>query len=763
MENNNFDNNNIIAGMDSGELSVDAILAEYKAAETFSEPLPQAEENFSRPIVFSSGDPGVGEAKISSAMDFINSQSEPEPPYQDEDFLPDDDFSQLSGALSEKPSTPAETDFTKYFNDTPAPEEDVLQQAVEAAAEDSLSADEFIWQQQAEDTQPNEQYAEADEYSADFDVDSSQRERAPRQADLRERLLSPIYALASASALKRQQRREQQQARAQQAPSQPELAPLRASAFYADQARAIRLRCLFATALCLPLIYLSYGLPAMGALGSSLVIRSLVCLVLELTVMLIGLDIITNGLVSLFSKKPGAETLIAVSCLVSCIDALVIALTGNSAVGLPFSAVSSLSVCFSLWGSYLTCASFSVNMAVAGSSKSPSVVLSQSGADQDGCVLAKSRRPVTGFVRQAEKADVFESAYRLFTPILLSASLILSLLCFVVGKGCDNFLHTLSACTAACASFSAVFGFAFPFSVLTKRLSRSGAALAGYSGAAELGRIRRVMITDTDVFPVRTIAIADIAISDGASPDRVISYTGSMIAAAAMGLSPVFTELMRKNGCSLQTVEDFACHEGGGVLARINGESVYVGSSSFMRLMGVRLPKNASSKTAVFTAINDILCGVFIINYTPVSSVQRALVALLRGRNEPLFAVRDFSITPLLIKQKFRLPSGSYDFPSFSDRYRISSPEAEEQGTVCAMFSRGGLNAVAGLVTRSRKLYNGLRISAVLSVLGSLVGLVLMLSLLWSGSYDSAGVSNLMTFMLLWLAPVFVFSLGLRR
>lgn len=762
MENNNIDN--IISGMDSGELSVDAILAEYKAEEPISSSLAKQREDYSQPIILDSDGSSVGEAKISSAMDFLNSQSEPEPMADEINPTLEGDFPELSSVFEESHPPKGNGSFATYFADSPAATEDDLQQAVEAAAEDSLSADDLIWQQQAEDSVPGEEYAPEGEYEFD-DSEASHPQRPQRQVDLKEKLLSPILALMSASALKREEKRRELLAKREQAPKEqpPELSPLRASAFYADQAKSVWLRCLFASAMTLVLIYLSYGLPAMGALGSSIVVRSLVCLILELTVVLIGLDIFTNGLASLFAKKPGAETLIAVSCIVSAIDALVIALTGNTAVGLPFCGVSALSVTFALWGSYLSCAGFSVNFAVAGSCKAPNVVLSQSGVDRDGCVLVKAKRPVTGFVRQTENADIFESVYRLFTPVFLAASLILSLFCFIAGKSCDNFIHTLSACTCVCASFSAVLGFAFPFSVLTKRLSRSGVAIAGYSGAAELGRIRRVMITDTDVFPVRTIAISDIAVSDGASPDRVISYTGSMIAAAGMGIAPVFTELMRKNACTMQTVEDFACHEGGGILARINGETVYVGSSSFMRLMGVRLPKNASTKTAIFTAINDVLSGVFIISYTPVSSVQRALVALLRGRNEPLFAVRDFSITPMLIKQKFRLPSGSYDFPSFSDRYRISSPEAEEQGTVAAMFSRGGLNAVSGLVTRGRKLYNGLRISAALSILGVIVGMVLMLSLCWSGSYSSAGCDNLMTFMLLWLVPVFVFSMGLRR
>ena len=117
----------------------------------------------------------------------------------------------------------------------------------------------------------------------------------------------------------------------------------------------------------------------------------------------------------------------------------------------------------------------------------------------------------------------------------------------------------------------------------------------------------------------------------------------------------------------------------------------------------------------------------------------------------------------MLVKQKFRLPKESYDFPSFADRYAISSQETEENGSVAAMFARGGLNAMAGLVKRGKALYNGLLLCAVLSVLGAFLGMIFMLAMCWTGAYESASCANAITFMVLWLAPVLVISLGLRR
>ena len=760
----NINNEKKMRANNFADLSVESILAEFKAEEQVAAITHEDITSQSHHIVMENQGQVIGEAKISSATDFIESSAGDNTFFDKPKSLdPDEDFKKYSPSKQ----TPVFEDPFKETTFTPSEERRTVSYA--ADIDDTVvfvkkprGEDEPIWTETANGDQQGGEYAPSGEYEQS---DYAQDDRPERGSDIKERLLSPIIGLIAASSMKREEKRKAEMERAEEEAKRqlPEMSPEKAARLYIDQAMSMRLRCFFATALSLVLVWLSYGLPAMGILGSSMLVRTFVCLIFQLVVMLVGLDIFTNGIISLFKKSPGLESLIAVSCIVSIADALYIIISKNVADGLPFCAVSALSMTFALWGSYLNCKSNAIAFQTATMAKAPSVVLSEDGGENVGRVLVKVSRPVTGFVRKTEEADIFEKSFSLFTPLFIIFSIVLSLFCFLASKECNNFIHTLSAGITVCASFSAVFGFAFPFYILTKRLARSGVAIAGYAGCEDLGKISQIVIKDKDIFPSRTLSIANITVPEGFYPDKVISFTASMVAAAGMGIAPVFTELMKKNGYALQTVEDFACHEGGGIIARISGDQVYVGSSSFMQLMGIRASKGTGSNSAVYTAINDELAGVFEINYVPVASVQKGLVTLLRGRTEPVFAVRDFNITPLLVKQKFRLPKESYDFPSFADRYSISSPENEEDGSVAAMFARGGLNSVAGLVKRGKTLYNGLLLCAVLSILGAFMGMLIMLAMCWTGAYDSASVGNAISFMTLWLVPVLVISLGLRR
>ena len=632
--------------------------------------------------------------------------------------------------------------------------------APEASAADEGAADPDAtrrWDVSAGD-RAGEQYAPAGDYEEE---DTELDEEAP---GFRERVVLPVLGLFADAAAKREERRQAALARAERERENrpPEMAPEAAAKLYADQAQSLRLRSILASCVCVVLVWLSYGLPAAGALGGSVRIRSFACLILELTVIMIGLDVFANGIRTLFQKKPGTEALIAVSCVVTALDAVCIIVFKTYKLGLPFCAVSALSLTAALWGYYLSCKSFALSFLTAVRSPTPTVILSEDGGEENGRVLVHVRRPVTGFVRSCEEADLFEKTYAYFTPILLVFALVLSLACFVGSKSCTNFPHTLAAAVSVGASLSTVLGFAFPFYVVSRRLARSGVALAGSAGASELGKLRRVVLKDGDLFPARTLALANVSVEDGFSPDRVTSCTASLIAAAGLGISPVFMALMKKNGYAMRPIEDFSVQESGGIVARVSGDLVYVGSAAFMQLMGVRVGKGAASKTAVCTAINDTLAGIYEISYTPVASVQRGLMTLLRGGIEPVFAVRDFNVTPMLVQQKFRLPRKNYEFPSFATRYEISSDKTEDEGTVAAVFPRGGLNAVAGLTRRGRKLWRSLVLCDVLSVAGAFVGMVMMLAMCWQGVWTAASCANAMSFMLLWLVPVFVISYGLR-
>ena len=601
-------------------------------------------------------------------------------------------------------------------------------------------------------------YARAGDYAADDGADG------PARSSFQDAVLNPLMARLAAVAYRI---REHNSAVHASANTEEELGPEpdaeTAAKYYGGQVKSLRFRCRAAMIVCIPLIYISLGLPVFGVLKSNSSVAALVCLMMQLTVMLIGLDVITNGFFNLVRRTPGLESLVFLNCVFSALDAVVLAITGSDAVGLPFCAVSAFSVACCLWSALNTCRGFKSTFRTLAVDKDPYTVSADSEVVKDSITVLKSKRDTAGFIHRSEEAGPADTIYAALAPYLIAASVILGLLATILSGNYANILHVFAAVTAPCAPFAALVAFAIPVRTAARKLARTGSAIAGWSGASDIGRSKHLIVTDKDLFTARNISIEDIRILDGAFPDKVISYTGSVIVASGSCLATAFTDLMQRNNCTLMPVESFTCNESGGLSALVNGEEVLVGSSAFMNLKGVHLPQQLSAKNVVFTSINGLFVASFKIKYVPVQSVQNALFALLRTKIAPIFAVRDFNITPLMLGQKFKMSTDGFDFPAYRKRYAMSAAEPSDYTQTAGIVARDGLGPLVSVANLGRQLYSTVRICVILALLCTVIGVVLMFALCAIGAFDSATVGNLFVYMGLWLVPVILLNFSLKR
>lgn len=601
---------------------------------------------------------------------------------------------------------------------------------------------------------------EDEEYAAEGseDMEPPGPRRRFRRRDAAERQAGPVLGTLAVLGYKLRRAMLAGEARAveDEVEEGPEMPADRAAKYYAGSVSSLRLRFRLAAFMSVILCWISFGLPCVGALGSDLKTTSLVCLALELTIVMLGLDIFTTGIMSLVRNRPGLWTMVSFSCIAAALDAVVSYAVGTAGWGLPFCGAAGLSMTFALWGALLTAKGLRLSVKAKELAEDPFCVSAETGVLEQGAALVKYKRSTEGWLRRCEEPDAAENLFSTLAPWLIAASLLLSAVAVAITKNWTSFFRILAAISASTAPFAAFLSCAMPYAMMARRIFRSGAAVAGWPGIRDVGRAQRLVVTDTDLFPSDAVSIESIRILDGMKPQRVISAAGSLVSASGSGLAPAFVELMRKNGCSMLRVEDFCCHEGGGLTSLIEGIEVICGSAGFMRLMGIVIPQKLASRSSVFIAMNGILTGIFNIKYEPQGTVRAALAGLLHSRRDPLFAVRDFLVTPLMLRQKYRLPTDGFDFPPFARRYEVSGAEPGEDSQLSALLSREGLGSFVEVADCGRHAYLASALGAALSVVCAVVGIVLFFVMIVTGGAGAVSVSNVMTYMFLWLAPVLV-------
>lgn len=535
-----------------------------------------------------------------------------------------------------------------------------------------------------------------------------------------------------------------------------ELDPLSASKYYGSHVHSLRLRTRLAFILTALSVYISVGGPAPGMLAS-MKVASCMSLAILFTVMILSLDIVTNAFTGILRGRFGADALALLSCIVSAIDALMVINSVGVTVHMPLCALSSLTMCGMLLSSLMSARAMRKALRVPAIGKKKYTVTTESNVTGKEITTLKSSRPVTGFVRRLEEAPIDETMFGKISVYIAAFAFLLALVAALIRKSPSRILYIYAVILSACVPFTALLGFAFPFLMGSVKIFGNGAALAGWSGVCDLGHSRNIIVTDRDLFPEDSIEIENVRIFADYDADKVITYTGSLITLSGCGLAPVFNALMEENGCTLVPVDNLEYLAGGGIKGMAEGHVIIAGGTDLMRLMNIRVPYRLVSNSSVLLSIDGILYGIFNINYKADPHVRKALVSLMRSSRHPVFAIRDFNITPEMIREKFDVATDGYDFPPYVDRFRISEAKPSADSQISGIVCREGLGPLTDLADTARKIFSVSRISVIISMAAALAGCIYPFITILSAGTISVG--TLFIFRLIFSVPVLLLGL----
>lgn len=628
----------------------------------------------------------------------------------------------------------------------------------EASAEPEQEAEQELYEGSGINEDTGDKYAADADYTV-IEPEAPKKEKARREPkSFRESVAVPVVSALAFIAMKiKQSQVTLGETSYESEDLGEEMQPDKAARFYDKHIAGLRLRTRIAFVLCVLMAYISYGLPVPGALADAGV-KSAVCLIMMISVMFCGLDIITTGIMSIVRFKLHASALIVVSCLLCMIDAFLSAASVSEKV-VPFCVIPALTIAFTLLGSVMNARSNKIILNTAAASKHPYVVTAESELSGGDITLVKGRKPIDGIVRRTEEDGPDESVFGVLTPYFVVAALVLSIIAAVISKSFSSFAHILSGIFVCAAPIAMLLTFPLPFFISIKSLIRSGSTIAGWSGLYDIGKAKHLIVTDGDLFPKGCVKISRTRVFAGMEPERIISFAGSIISASGSAMVHPFAELMRKAGGGLMPVEAFSVHESGGLTAMIDGEDVYCGNAAFMRLMGVILPEKYVLNNGVYIAVAGVICGVFEMEYIASDAVKSALEELVGSDRHAIFAVRDFNITPSMLSVKFDMPTDGFDFPPYSERYAISGAEPSEASKPAALISREGLSALVSLADHGKMLFSRIRLSVMLSVVSAVIGMLVMFILSLSAL---PSVVTALSYLLAWLLITVIlgFSIG---
>ncbi len=538
----------------------------------------------------------------------------------------------------------------------------------------------------------------------------------------------------------------------------PEVSVKVASKYYGSFVQSARLRLLLSLGVLAVMLYISLGLPIPGML-QYLPVNAAMSLAMQLAIMLLGLDVVTNGLLKISRLRPGADSLAVISCILTSVDASLVASSNTGISHPPLCVISSLSLVGVMLSTYLTVRSFRKAMRVPAIAKRTYAVVGENDLTGKEITLLKTSRSSAGFVRRCEEAAPDETLFEKLSPFILAFAALLSLIAAAVTKDISDFVYIFSAILCPGVPVCALLCFILPFFFGSMKMFSSGTAIAGWSGLCDVGQSNNLIVTDRDIFPSDSVKIESIRIFADEDAQKVISYAGSLIIASRCSMSKAFADEMEQNDCPVFPIDSFETLSGGGFKGLIEGSTVLCGSAELMRLMNIKIPFRLVDKTTVLLAIDGVLYGIFSLKYEANPQVRKALTELIRSNRHPIFAMRDFNITPDMLKESFDIATDGYDFPPYTERFRITETEPSESSQIAAVVCREGLAPLTTMAETGRNMYMATRVNLLVTVIGAVLGMITVLIKILTSAIS---LNFILLVMLLTALPVLIISVFLK-
>ena len=486
-------------------------------------------------------------------------------------------------------------------------------------------------------------------------------------------------------------------------------------------------------------------------------------MLLQFVSMFAGLDIVGTGVYNLFTLKADRSSLVVLSLIASLIHGMTI-ITFKWAGWLPYCAVSIILLFAQMQEEKARMSGrYRAYKAATLGDRPTGVYAHQDGRDHARRVVKSRMADTTDFLREMERPDQIDYFERIYAPLAIVASIVFAA---VASFGCGKptqFFWSLSAILSISAPLGVLCAFGAPYRNVSRKLLSEGAALASARQAGRLCRMKEAVLRDGDLFPAGSITVEEIRNFGSYSAEKLLAYASAVTAGQGLEISRVLSESLREQYGRPVRASNVVHYESGGMSADIGGDSVLVGTASFLSRMGLPVSDASNIENGVYVVINSQIAGLISLAYHPTAQTYGAIHALERIKIRPVIAAQDFNISPAMVESMFEMKHGMTDAVDPARIPEIIAPRYTAKDRVCAILSKDGAMPYVTVQQAARKLVSALRSNLLIGTIAGVCGMLLMFYLTFKGAAEAVEPKNVLLYLLLWYVPVFVISLTGRR
>ncbi len=476
-----------------------------------------------------------------------------------------------------------------------------------------------------------------------------------------------------------------------------------------------------------------------------------------ITLSLFGIMILFNldmfkSFAKLFSKRTCADSLCSLSSIV-CFAYAVVSFVQKTT---PFDTVllSSLILCFRSIGAFIHSSYMLSNLRQINSPirkraitliNDPSVTFSMAGDSIDGDVLVAAPR-YTNNISDYMKHSTFGNFMDGKLPIIVITSVIAALIFgIVIGAYTSNYLNGLYAASSILmfAGMPIVYLIEnLPLYSAAKKLNRSGAMIAGKTGAVMCERANAIVLRSEDLFPSGTITLHDIKVLSENNIDNTLLRAASLAEAAESPLANIFKKISDGKGESILPDADTVKYEDRmGISGWVADELLFIGNRTLLEAHGIKVPSIETDRRIlkngyfpIYVAGTSCVYALLIVQYSVNSEVSHQLRKLINLGITILVNNTDPNLNEEMICDYLGLYSDSVKVMSAAGTHLYKAKVRPQESVSAPAMYKGNPIGLALIINCASKIKKSNILLTVLYAIASIIGAVLFVYAPFSGS-----------------------------
>lgn len=520
----------------------------------------------------------------------------------------------------------------------------------------------------------------------------------------------------------------------------------------------------------------SIGLPHFKVFepGKTGIVYLLFDLQLLFAAVIIKLNSVCRGAVSLFSKTPTAESAAFASVLAAVIHTLSLAFAGNAAGQqfVPVCSVACLSVLLLSLSDFFRARTEYMSFRIVSSDNDKYAFKDLSASSEEtpdeiskfvpeGSTVLDIRKIgfCEGFFAKSVKpaaADKNNSA--LIIAAFAVAAIASAVYCIINKEPAYKAFCSFSTIMLASVQSCMLISTSLPEFIFADRASRRKCALIGHAVCEEFDNVSVVSFKDTEVFSPKDIKVMNIRTYGDSRIDNVIVTMARVFGVIGGPLSSVFTNSI--SGISLENddvkIIDVAPD---GLWMKIDGENVYVGTASYMAENNFDTNGEAADESfrqtnggILYLASSQSVLAKFYIKYT----LNPAFESILRTLYTQGICARIKTLDPCInndfIRACLRRPECLFSVVKEND---VSEHDKAEDSLSGSLVSASGESSLIYSFLLVRKMKSVIHLNNCIKVFALIVSLALSTFALLGGSLVLP-TAVILLIQIFWIIPVFI-------